>query len=531
MTGLILSAVATVESVVATASHHLAAAHEDAVDGEYQPDLYELAFIASEAAALRHLATGVPEEVALVAGSHLIRSIRSRIDGRSGRLGLEVDALDSAECRSLAAAAFDQHSQDAVLDMADELADFGLTDDLRLAAAELRRFGREVISPVAERIHRQDADIPDRVIDGLAALGVFGLSVPVEYGGAQDPTNPDHLAMVVATENLSRSSLAAGGSLITRPEILAQALLSGGTEGQRQRWLPDIASGRSLVAVAVTEPDAGSDVASVALQARRADDGWLLRGTKTWSTFAGRADLLMILARTDDGPSSGHRGLSLFVVEKPRFEGRSFGQTQPGGGSMQARAIPTIGYRGMHSFEVVFDDWLVSSNALIGEADGLGRGFQLQMGAFSAGRLQTAARAIGVMQAAFETARDYAADRKVFGRRLTAFPLTQARLAEMVARTTTLRAFAYSVAEFLLEPRGQIEAAMVKCLACRAAEEITRDAMQIHGGYGYAEEYAISRLFVDARVLSIFEGAEEVLALKVVGRRLLTEANRSKGEA
>jgi (2S)-methylsuccinyl-CoA dehydrogenase len=518
--------VEVLDTVVATASRVLSVGPGDPIDGEFQPDLYELAFIASEAAALRHAATGgaLPEDVAILAGSQLIRSARARIDGRTERLGLAADALDDPACRSLASAGTDERTHAAVLDIADDVSDIGLSQDLRLAAAELRRFGSDVIAPVAESVHRHDMDIPDEVIDGLSALGVFGLSVPAEYGGALDPADPDHLGMVVATENLSRFSLAVGGSLITRPEILARALLSGGTEHQRERWLPDIASGRRLVAVAVTEPDAGSDVASISLQARRVADGWSLRGTKTWSTFAGRADLLMVLARTDEEPATGHRGLSLFVVEKPRFLGHSFEQTQPEGGTMRARAIPTIGYRGMHSFEVVFDDWLVPPDALIGEAAGLGRGFHLQMGAFAAGRLQTAARAVGVMQAAFETARNYATDRKVFGSHLIAYPLTRTRLAGMVARIASLRVFTYAVSGFLAESQGQIEAAMVKSLACRAAEEITRDAMQIHGGYGYAEEYPISRLFVDARVLSIFEGTEEVLALRVIGRRLLEQA-------
>lgn len=522
MVSILEPVVESLDRLVASASGHLTGIADAAVDGQFQPDLYELAFLASEAAALRHAATGpLPEEVAIMSGSQLIRSARSRIDGRTRRLGIAEDALDDPACRELAAAGADERRHRAVLDVADELVDVGLTEDLALAAAELRRFGGEVIAPVAESIHREDADIPDAVIDGLSGLGVFGLSVPQEYGGTQDPADPDHLAMVVVTENLSSFSLAAGGSLITRPEILTQALLAGGTDRQRDRWLSGIASGEQLVAVAVTEPDAGSDVASISVQAIPVDGGWSLRGTKTWCTFAGRANLLMVLARTDSDPSAGHRGLSLFVVEKPRCSGHSFELSQPGGGTMRAKAIPTIGYRGMHSFEVVFEDWLVPSDCLIGEESGLGRGFHLQMGAFAAGRLQTAARAVGVMQAAFETAREYAASRTIFGGPLLDYPLTQSRLAEMAARVATLRLFSHAVAGYLGQPRGQIEAAMVKSLACRAAEEITRDALQMHGGYGYAEEYPVSRLFVDARVLSIFEGAEEVLALKVIGRHLL----------
>jgi (2S)-methylsuccinyl-CoA dehydrogenase len=514
------SAVEAMDRVVAHAARHLAARDQH----EAQTDLYELAFLASEAAALRCVAgddAAVPEPVAVLAGSQLVRSARHRLDGRAHRLGVDPEALDEGGCRELSAAGHDAALHLAVLDAAGQLRGLGLSEDLRLAAAEFRRFGREMIAPHADTIHREDRDIPDEIIDGLAAMGAFGLSIPESYGGSQEAGSADHLAMVVATEELSRVSLGAGGSLITRPEILARALVVGGTEEQRRRWLPAIASGERLVAVAVTEPDVGSDVASLSMQARHRAGGWVLRGTKTWSTFAGRADLLMVLARSEEDPTLGHRGLSLFVVEKPRMRGHHFELTQAGGGHIAGRAIPTIGYRGMHSFEVVFDDWVVPADAIVGGEAGRGRGFHLQMDAFAAGRLQTAARAVGVMQAAFDAARAYAAERRVFGRRLDEYPLVNARLADMAARIAANRMFAYAVARYLSQPDGQLEASMVKALSCRAAEEITRDAVQIFGGYGYAEEYPISRYFVDARVLSIFEGAEEVLALKVIGRRLL----------
>jgi (2S)-methylsuccinyl-CoA dehydrogenase len=513
-----------IDQLVARAARTLAS-HEGAADGDFQPDLYELAFIASEATAMRHLsmAANLPEPVTILAGSILLRSVRARLDGRSARLGLDADLLNDRRSRELAAAGHDAALHSAVVRAADDTIDFGLSAELRLAAGELRRLGHEVISPVAGEIHRTNLDIPAEVIDALAATGIFGLSIPEEYGGTQDLASPDHLAMVVATESLSRSSLAVGGSLITRPEILAHALLAGGTEEQRRRWLPGIASGEYLVAVAITEPDVGSDVAGLRLAARPHPDGWCLRGTKMWSTFAGRADLLMILARTEPDATLGHRGLSIFVLEKPRHLGHTFEQTQASGGSLRGQAIPTIGYRGMHSFELVFDDWVLPHESLVGGENGRGDGFRLQMGAFGAGRLQTAARAIGVMQSAFESARSYTAQRHVFGRRLDEYSLTTARLAHMVARIAANRVFSHAVAEYLSEPKGQVEAAMVKSLACRAAEEVTRDAMQTHGGYGYAEEYDVSRLFIDARVLTIFEGAEEVLAIKVIGRHLLAE--------
>src|SRR5947208_4213616 len=223
--------------------------------------------------------------------------------------------------------------------------------------------------------------------------------------------------MVVATEELPRGSLGAGGSLITRPEILTRALVRGGTEEQKHELLPKIARGEVMVAVAVTEPDFGSDVAGIKVTARPAGDGaWVINGVKTWCTFAARADVLMLLARTDPDRSKAHRGLSLFVVPKPRGEGHGFEFGQDGGGRMEGRAIDTIGYRGMHSYEVAFENWRVPGASLIGGDGGLGRGFYLQMEGFENGRLQTAARAVGVMQAAYEAARDYADQRVVFGR-------------------------------------------------------------------------------------------------------------------
>jgi (2S)-methylsuccinyl-CoA dehydrogenase len=353
----------------------------------------------------------------------------------------------------------------------------------------------------------------------MSAMGAFGMSIPVAYGGFLDSAG-NALSMAVATEELSRGSLMAG-SLLTRPEILVTALLEGGTEEQKQRWLPAVASGEAMVAVSVTEPDYGSDVAAIRTTARRHGEGYRLRGSKMWATFAGRAELLMVLARTDPAPSSGARGLSLFVIEKPRFAGHEFRMEQEGGGMLSGRAIDTIGYRGLHSFELTFDDWAVPAAALVGEAAGDGRGFYLQMEAFASGRLQTAARALGVMEAAFREALGYSRERKVFGAPLFEFELPRLLLARMAARIQANRQFTYGAASLLGGGAGQREAAMAKALASRAAEEITRDAMQLHGGYGYAEEYPVSRLFVDARVLSIFEGTEEVLAVKVIARDLV----------
>ena len=239
----------------------------------------------------------------------------------------------------------------------------------------------------------------------------------------------------------------------------------------------------------------------------------------------------MLLARTDPDRSKTHRGLSMFIVPKPRGEGHGFefaqeaGDGAPGGGKMEGRPIDTIGYRGMHSYEIAFDDWFVPDENLIGGEAGLGRGFYLQMAGFENGRLQTAARAIGVMQAAYEAARQYADDRIVFGKPVGDYQLTQVKLARMAVLIQASRQFAYAVARLMAKGEGALEAAMVKAYVCKAAEWVTREAMQIHGGMGYAEEYDVSRYFVDARVLSIFEGADETLCLKVIARRLVDAAS------
>src|SRR5437588_7311691 len=383
-----------------------------------------------------------------------------------------------------------------------------LDADFEMVQDTFRRFAEDKVRPVAEHIHRTNADIPEDVIRGLAEMGGFGLSVPEEYGGFASGGESDYLGMVVATEELSRGSLGAGGSLITRPEILTRALVRGGTEEQKHEFLPKIANGEVMVAVAVTEPDFGSDVAGVKVTADRQDDGaYLVNGVKTWCTFAARADVLMLLARTDPDRAKAHRGLSLFVVPKPRGAGHGFEFTHDGGGRMEGRAIDTIGYRGMHSYEVAFEDWVVPGDCLIGGEEGLGRGFYLQMEGFENGRLQTAARAVGLMQAAYEAARSYAAERVVFGRPVADYQLTRAKLARMAVLIQASRQAMYRVARLMAAGEGALEASMVKAYVCRAAEWLTREAMQIHGGMGYAEELPVTRVVSDASVLSIVEGA------------------------
>ena len=340
-----------------------------------------------------------------------------------------------------------------------------------------RRFAEEQVAPRAEHIHRNNDDIPEDLITGLGEMGLFGLSIPESYGGFATGGESDYLGMVIATEELSRASLGAAGSLITRPEILARALEAGGTEEQKQQWLPKLASGRA-------DGRGGRDRARLRLRRgqpqghrhphrRRAG---CINGVKTWCTFAARADVLMLLARTDPDRSKTHRGLSLFIVPKPRGDGHGFAFTDDHGGKLEGRPIDTIGYRGMHSYELAFEDWFVPDENLIGGDDGLGRGFYYQMAGFENGRLQTAARAVGVMQAAYEAARDYAENRVVFGQPIADYQLTQAKLGRMVVTIQAARQFSYEVGRLMAKGEGQMEASMVKAYVCRAAEWVTREA-------------------------------------------------------
>jgi (2S)-methylsuccinyl-CoA dehydrogenase len=457
-----------------------------------------------------------------------LADLASRTIGRSVLWGVGSDWMSPAEnfVSTYRAPAF-------LASLATQQGPRHLDSDFELVRESFHRFAEDQIRPRAEHIHRANTDIPEEIISGMAEMGGFGMSVPEEYGGFATGGEADYMGMVVATEELSWGSLGAGGSLITRPEILTRAIVHGGTEDQKLHWLPKLASAEVMGAVAVTEPDFGSDVAGVVTSAVRTDGGWLINGVKTWCTFAARADVLLLLARTDPDKTKAHRGLSLFLVEKPQAEGHGFLFTQAAGaderpadssGRMDGRAIDTLGYRGMHSYEVAFENWFVPDANLVGGNEGLGKGFYLQMQGFENGRLQTAARAIGVMQASYEAALDYAQNRVVFGSPIIEYQLTEAKLARMAVLIQSARQFSYEVARLMSKGEGTLEASMVKAYVCRAAEWVTREALQIHGGMGYAEEFPVSRYFVDARVLSIFEGADETLALKVIARGLLRNA-------
>ncbi|MDP3936925.1 MAG: acyl-CoA dehydrogenase family protein [Deltaproteobacteria bacterium] len=399
-----------------------------------------------------------------------------------------------------------------------------LGDDILNATRDsVRNFARNEVAPGAEKLHRNDDLVTDELISKMAEQGYFGLSIPEAWGGSEFGNQ----AMIITTEELSAASLAGAGSLITRPEILAKALLQGGTEDQKKKWLPPIASGELMVAVAVTEPNIGSDVAGVACSAERGAqdgvDGWFITGPKAWCTFAGRANVLALLVRTDPDRKLGAKGLSLLIVPKDPFTGHSFEMKQPGGGSMVGKADATPGYRGMHSYTLQLDRYFVPAENLVGEQAGEGKGFYLQMAGFAAGRLQTGGRACGVMQAALQTTAAYVTSRAQFGKPLIDYQLTQYKLGRMATHLNAARQITYAAARVMDEKGGEaaLEPAQAKLFASDTAVWTSQEGQLLHGGWGYAEEYAISRYVVDAQVLPIFEGVKPILELKVIARNLL----------
>lgn len=514
--------------------------HLDAVrfDAQQVP-CFELAWASAELlAAETSLATldgqtgELDRRLILIFAIEAITLLRDRLEA----LGSELDLTDGAIVAITADGAF-RGLQRSILPGAElhatarlfaqepsALAQVKISEELQAICNQFSRFAAEVVAPLAEKIHRQDLTVPEELLQPLREMGVFGLSIPERFGGNATDGAEDNLTMIVVTEALSQASLAAAGSLITRPEILARALLNGGTESQKRYWLPRLAQGDPLCGIAITEPDYGSDVASLNLRGSRSAGGWLLNGAKTWCTFAGKAGVLMVVTRTDPDKSLGHKGLSVLLAEKPSFDGHEFDHLQNGGGRLVGRAIPTIGYRGMHSFDLSFENYFVPDANVIGEENGLGQGFYYTMAGMVGGRMQTAARASGIMRAALLAGLRYAEGRKVFGAPLIDYPLTGAKLAKMAARYAASRYLTYSVGQLLNQGGGRMQASLVKLFACRSAELVTREMLQLHGGMGYAEEMAVSRYYVDARVLSIFEGAEETLALKVIARSLLETA-------
>jgi (2S)-methylsuccinyl-CoA dehydrogenase len=511
---------------------------------DHQVAVDRVAYAATEARAAAELlaaaeATGAAHlaPVAIAGVAELARAARDRLEPVADDLGI-AEAVDSAYADVRIALRRAGH-ESRVRAIGRAVAEAGgrnswpLDATLAEVRASVRQFADKEVAPHAERIHRHDELVPERFIQAMGELGYFGLSVPDRYGGHE----LGNLAMILTTEELSRASLAGAGSLITRPEILAKALLAGGTEAQKQAWLPKIASGELMVAISVTEPDVGSDVASLSCRATRATvdgvDGWVIDGAKAWCTFAGRANVISLLARTDPDASRGARGLTLFIVEKPAFDGHEFVATQPGGGKLEGRADRTPGYRGMHSYTLAFERWFVPADHVVGGDDGIGKGFYLQMAGFAAGRLQTGGRACGVAQAAVERTAEYVTQRKQFKQPLIDFPLTQFHLGRMAHRLAAARAITYAAAAAMDvdERRAGPLASQAKLLACDIAVEVTQLGQLLHGGWGYAEEYPISRNVVDALVLPIFEGVKPILVLKVIGRALLASGGEASGPA
>ena len=388
----------------------------------------------------------------------------------------------------------------------------GLDAELELVREQLRRFAEARVVPFAHGWHLRDELIPIGVVEEMAALGVFGLTIPEEYGGSGLPKT----AMCVVSEELSRGYIGVG-SLGTRSEIAAELILHGGTEAQRRAWLPGIASGALLPTAVFTEPDTGSDLGSLRTRAVRDGEAYRVTGAKTWITHAARADLMTMLVRTDPS-TTDHTGLSMLLASKPRG---SEGDPFPAEG-MTGGEIGVIGYRGMKEYELGFDGFEVPVGNLLGGIEG--QGFRQLMRTFESARIQTAARAIGVAQAAMELGLRYAEGRRQFGKPLVAFPRVYGKLAMMAVEIVVARQLTYHAArEKDAGRRSDLAAGMAKLLAARVAWAAADNALQIHGGNGFALEYPVSRLLCDARILSIFEGAAEIQA-QVIARRLLEGA-------
>ena len=385
----------------------------------------------------------------------------------------------------------------------------GLDETMQAFREEMRRFADAEVEPHAHEWHLKNDYIPLEIVAQMADLGVFGLTIPEEYGGL----GLGKEAMCVVSEELSRAYIGVG-SLGTRSEIAAELILCGGTQAQKDKWLPAIATGEILPTAVFTEPNTGSDLASLKMRATRDGDTYTLNGNKTWITHPVRADIMTVLARTNpDEP--GYKGLSMFIAEKPRgTDDDPFPHENMSGGE-----IEVLGYRGMKEYEIAFDGFDVPATNLLGETEG--NGFKQLMETFESARIQTAARAVGVAQSALDLGLRYAKERVQFGKALIQFPRVADKLAMMAVETMIGRQLTYFSAREKDEGRRcDVEAGMAKLLCARIAWANADNALQIHGGNGFALEYAISRVLCDARILNIFEGAAEIQA-QVIAKRLL----------
>ena len=389
----------------------------------------------------------------------------------------------------------------------------GLEDTLESIREEMRKFADSEVKGHAQGWHRTNSYIPFDIIGQMSDLGVFGLTIPEDYGGM----GLGKESMCVVSEELSRGYIGVG-SLGTRSEIAAELILGSGTEDQKRKWLPKLASGEVLPTAVFTEPNTGSDLASITTRAVREGDVYKVYGNKTWITHPVRADLMTLLVRTNP-KEIGHRGLSMLLAEKPRG---SDNDPFPAAG-MTGTEIEVIGYRGMKEFEIAFDGFEVKAENILGGVEGLG--FKQLMSTFESARIQTAARAIGVAQSAMELGLDYAKNRKQFGGPILDFPRVADKLAMMAVEIMIARQLTYFAARQKDSGRRcDLEAGMAKLLAARVAWAAADNAVQIHGGNGFAVEFPISRVLCDARILSIFEGAAEIQA-QVIARRLLDGSN------
>ncbi|MAJ10493.1 acyl-CoA dehydrogenase family protein [Ponticaulis sp.] len=389
----------------------------------------------------------------------------------------------------------------------------GLDETLDMIRDQFRRFSDDRIVPYAHEWHLKNEYIPMDVVNDMAELGVFGLTIPEEFGGL----DMGKTAMCVVSEELSRAYIGTG-SLGTRSEIAGELILIGGTDEQKEKYLPKIASGEILPTAVFTEPNTGSDLGSLKTRAVKDGDTYKITGNKTWITHPVRADLMTVLTRTDPA-TNNFSGLSMFLCEKPRGDDAT---PFPAEG-MTGGEIEVLGYRGMKEYEIGFDAFEVPASNLLGEVEGMG--FKHLMATFEGARIQTAARAIGVAQSSFETGLQYALDRVQFGRPIFEFPRVANKLVIMAAELIAVRQLTYfSARQKDAGKRCDLEAGMAKLLGARAAWAAADNALQIHGGNGFALEYPVSRLLQDARILNIFEGAGEIQAM-VIARRVLDTKN------
>ncbi len=454
------------------------------------------------------------------------RSLRSHIDlGACENVGvaeLGITQQDLAETLLLPEIVklTDEHaSADKYIEIAKSaehkgLGNSGLDDEtLEDIQKQFAKFSDQEVIPRAQDIHRKDVLIPMDIVSKMSELGVFGLTIPESYGGL----GLSKVAMCVVTEELSRGYIGVG-SLGTRAEIAAELIMGGGTEAQKQHWLPKLASGEVLPTAVFTEPNNGSDLAHIGSRAEKQPDGsYKVNGSKTWITHAVRADLMTLLVRTNPA-DPGYGGLSMFLAEKTRQSGEP-GVPEFVDEGLTGTEIKVLGYRGMKEYELGFDNFSVPSDALLGGVEG--QGFKQLMRTFESARIQTAARGVGLAVAAFDEAMRYSHDRIQFGQPIFKFGRVARKIGRMVAAIQASRQLTYFAARQKdKDIRCDLEAGMAKLLATRAAWEAADADVQIHGGNGFAEEYTASRLLVDARVLSIFEGANEIQA-GVVARRLL----------